>query len=65
MSAAKHWVLEHYDAHWGGWKPVRKSWDTEEPAVYANKATAERMFREMCQREPRSQFRVTDVSELW
>lgn len=35
------WMVEEWDSHWGGWRKLRASWDTEEPAQFITKAEAE------------------------
>lgn len=57
----KRWCVEEYDHAWGGWRKVRKSWVSDEPAIFDRKFKAEDAAAGLREGRPHAKVRVSEV----
>jgi len=54
------WLIEQYDATWGGWRKVRAVYDSEDPAVFPDSLRAQEAIETLREEQPNARFRLVD-----
>jgi hypothetical protein len=56
----KTWAVEEWDGGWGGWRKVRQSWESDDPATFRTKRDAEAVAAQRRRERPHARARVVE-----
>jgi len=60
-NSSDEWELQHFDASWGGWRGLRRTWLDDEPARFHDQASAEALMSESLRESPSRRLRLYNL----